>query len=511
MEQKKLKTSVFSNDVVFNESAEQPIDIDFMLPDYYSDISKILKCRAISRISSKNINGSVINVEGCVTVTVIYCGSDNCVSSYECQYPFSKSFDTGINADGGNLCVKTKCEYINCRAVTGRKIDVHGAVGVYVTLKQRKLTEVISDIDDCNIELLQESVPATIPMGSACKYLIVEEEIELGTGQPDINCLIRYDADAVVTDSKILAGKSVVSGELAIKLLYSSLGDKNLQTVRCQLPFSQLIEIAGLTDECDCESKVEIAHLEIKPRVSATGECRQLLLNAKLLITSECCCNNDVAVVMDAYSRKYEAAISKSDVSFNKIFENINQNFSCKRNLEFAEGDVAAVLDMWCDTRVDSVKFVDNSMIVTGSVIVSMIAQNNGTVPAFYEKVIDFEYNHPLKTDDGEYKCVPEISVVNANYTITGECSLELRVELNICAAVYKCTKIPLIVDINIDNEKTLSRANQGAMVLYFAEKGEKIWDIARKYFADMNEVKQINDLNADVLYEDKMLLVPTE
>ena len=108
MEQKNLKTSVFSIDTVFNESAEQPIDIDFTLPDYYADISKILKCRAISRISSKGINGSGISVEGCVTVTVIYCSSDNSISSYEYQYPFSKSFDTGINTDGCMLSVKTK-------------------------------------------------------------------------------------------------------------------------------------------------------------------------------------------------------------------------------------------------------------------------------------------------------------------------------------------------------------------------------------------------------------------
>ena len=321
MEQKNLKTSVFSLDTVFCESAEQPIDIDFTLPDYYVDISKILKCRAISRISSKSINGSSAAIEGCVTVTVIYCGNDNCISSYEYQYPFSKSFDTSLNTEGCIISAKTKCEYINCRAVTGRKIDVHGAVGIYVTIKKRKLTDVISDCDDCNIELLRDSVPATVPMGCAEKYLLIEEEIELGTSQPDIRCVIRYDAEAVITDSKILAGKSVVKGDLKLKLLYAPEENTAPQTIRYQIPFSQLIEIDGISDECDCESKVSIAHLEVKPRVSASGECRQLMLTAKLLITSECCCNNDVPVIVDAYSKKYEADICKNEICFDKIIE----------------------------------------------------------------------------------------------------------------------------------------------------------------------------------------------
>lgn len=508
MEQKSLKTSVFSLDTVFSESAEQPIDIDFTLPDYYADISKILKCRAVSRISSKGMNGSSISVEGCITVTVIYCGSDNCISSYEYQYPFSKSFDTSINTDGCMLSVKTKCEYINCRAVTGRKIDIHGAVGVYVTLKRRKLTDVISDCDDCNIELLRGSVPATVPMGCADKYLLVEEEIELGSGQPDIRCVIRYDAEAAVTDSKILAGKSVVKGEMAVKLLYAPEGNGQPQTVRYQLPFSQLIEIDGISDQCDCESKVSIAHLEIKPRVSASGECRQLMLTAKLLVTSECCCNNDVAVILDAYSRKYEADICKNEVCFNKIVESINQSFNCKKNLEFPEGALSSVADMWCEARIDSVKFSDNAMRVCGTVTAFIIAQDSDQVPTFYEKTIDFEYTHPMDVN-GEFKCSPDITVTGANYTLTGECNMELRIELNICASIYKCSNLPLITDIKINDSKSVQKTNSGAMTVYFACAGETIWDIARRYFANIEEIKQINDISENVLLDDRMILVP--
>lgn len=508
MEHKNLKTSIFSIDTVFNESAEQPIDIDFTLPDYYADISKILKCRGVSRISSKNMSGNHISIEGCVTVTVIYCGSDNCVSSYEYQYPFSKSFDTGVNTEGCMLNVKTKCEYINCRAVTGRKIDIHGAAGIYITLTRRRLTDIISDCDDCNIELLRGSVPATVPMGCAEKYLLVEEEIELGSGQPDIRCIIRYDADACITDSKIMAGKSVVKGQMSIKLLYAPEGSGVAQTVRYQLPFSQLIEIDGITDGCDCESKVSIAHLEIKPRISASGECRQLMLTAKLLITSECCCNNDVAVILDAYSRRYEANINKNEICFDKISENINQSFNCKKEFDFPEGSLSAISDMWCEVGANTVKFEDNMMRVTGTVIAFIIAEDCNSIPIFYEKEMDYEFCYPMNID-GEFKCSPQITVTGANYTLSGDCCMEIRMELNICAAIYKCSKMPLITEINIDDTKPMAKDCRGAMTVYFASAGEKIWDIARNYFASVDEIKQINEIEQDVLNDDKMILIP--
>ncbi len=507
MEHKNLKTSVFTKETIFNESAEQPIDIDFTLPDYYADISKILKCCAVSRVSSKSINGSSVAVEGCVTITVIYCGNDNCVSSYEYQYPFSKNFDVGISADGAAIYAKSKCEYINCRAVTGRKIDIHGAVGIYVTLTRRCHCDVISDFDDCDIELLRGSIPATQPLGVADKYLMIEEEIELGSGQPDIRCVIRYDAEASITDNKILAGKSVVSGELTLKILYAAEESSSPQTVRCQIPFSQLIEVDGMSDGCDCESKVSVAHLEVKPRASASGECRRLILTAKLLLTSECCCNNDVAVILDAYSRKYDAEISKNEVCFDKICENINQTFSCKKNIEFPQGALSSVSDMWCEVRTDNIKFSENVMRVLGAVCVCIIAQDCDSIPVFYEKTVDFEYSYPMDTD-GEFKCTPQITVSSANYTLTGDCNMELRIELNICASVYKCSNLPLITDIIVDSKHPVLRESCAAMTIYFASSGEKIWDIARRYFANVDEIKQINEIDEDILTSDKMLLI---
>lgn len=508
MECKCLKTNVFSTETVFNESAEQPIDIDFTLPDYYPDISKILKCRAISRIASKSTGGNAVTVEGCVTVTVIYSDSDNCLNSYEYQYPFSKSFDTGIDTSGTNLSVKTKCEYINCRAITSRKVDIHGAAGVYVTVTKRHLNEVISDVENDDIELLRGTVPATVPMGCADKYLLIDEEIEIGNGHPDVRCLIRYDAETAIKESKILAGKAVVSGEIIVKLLYSA-ENGGVHTVRSSTPFSQLIEIDGIGNECECESKVYIAHLEVKPRTSASGECRSFILNAKLLVTAECCCNNDIAVILDAYSKKYEANICKNEVCFDNICENINENFTCKQSVEFAAGSIASVCDMWCESRIDNVRFADGKMTVCGVVYTYIIALDEDGSPQFYEKTFDFEHSHIVTSNCQSLKCSPEISVCSASYTLTSN-GMEIRAEMCISASVYESNKIPLIVEIKIDEQKSASGNSCGAMTLYFASCGESIWDIARKYFADVDEVKQINGINENVLNCDCMIMIPT-
>ena len=151
MEQKCLKTSVYVNDIIFSDSTEQAIDVDFTLPDYCPDISKIFKCQAVPRISSKGINGKTITIDGSVCITLLYADRDGNLCSYEYQYPFSKNLEMNKECAGANLCCKIRNEYINCRAVTGRKVDIHGVISLKVKVVGCRSTDIITDIDARNL------------------------------------------------------------------------------------------------------------------------------------------------------------------------------------------------------------------------------------------------------------------------------------------------------------------------------------------------------------------------
>ena len=507
MEQKNIRIPVYSNETVFCDSAEQPIDVDFTLPDYCPDIQKILKCRAVSRISSKGINGGTVTVDGSVTVTVIYCDGSGALNSYEYQYPFSKSFESTGEMSAVALSAHSKCEYINCRAVTGRKIDIHGAVGIYIKVTRRKCDEVISDVDDKSIELLRGVAKATVPMGCADKYVILDEEIELSGGQGDIRSLIRYDASAAITDCKLLQNKASVKGELIITMLYCPKSGA-AQTVRSTLPFSQLIEIEGANDTCSCEAKANVCYLEIKPRTNANGSNRSFSLNAKILVSCECYCDNDIDVIFDAYSKKYQADIVRDNVCFNKMVQNINDTFNCKKNIEFSEGTLCAVADLWCEVMTHNAKFVEGNLCINGTVTAYIIAYDSENIPYFYEKPIDFSYKCACDAEGENLTCKPKINVNSSSYTITGG-NMELRVDLLISAAIYECKKMPLIVDVKINEKETLTPKNSFPLTIYFASAGESIWDIARRYFADVDELCTLNGISGSKLEADTAILVP--
>ncbi len=507
MEQKSLKTPVYVYENVYENVSEIPVDVDFSLPEYCPDIEKILKCRAVAEISSKGANGNNVSLDGCVHITVLYCDKSGCLKSHIYQYPFGKTFETGLDISSGIVSACAKTDYVNCRAVNARKVDIHGAVSVKVTVKCRKCHEVICDVDDENIELRRGSLPATSPMGYAEKYLITEESIEIGQGQPDIESLLRYDAQVSVRECKLLANKAMVRGELNVTLLYCAV-DGSLQTVRCNLPVSQMLEIDGVTEECECDATAQVAFLELKPQTDQSGTAKCFNLNAKILICCEAYCNKDTDVVLDAFSRRYKADIVSCDLSLDKIVSVISDTLNIRQNVNLAANEIKKVCDIWCEIGEASSSISSGELKIKGALIASVIT-DDGAETSFCEKAFDFEYSKKLAGDSDCLYASAEVTVLNVSYVISGASCLEIRAELNINACISEKTCLPVISELTVDTENKISRKINGAMTIYFANEGEEVWDIARKYTASIEEIKKINDIKNDILTADRMILIP--
>lgn len=506
--EKCLKTSVFVNETLFGESLEQAIDIDFTLPDYCPDISKIFKCQAVPRIAAKSLSGRTVTVEGSVAITLIYADKEGRLCSFEYQYPFSKTAETAKECVGANICCKARTEYINCRAITGRKVDIHGAAGIYVKVFKRKACEVISDYDDSNIELRRGSAPATVPMGYAEKYHIVEEEIRIGESQPIIGSILRSDANATVKETKIINDKAVVKGDMTVCIIYCPEGGGNPQSVKTVIPFSQIVEIEGIGELCECETLSQIAFLEVKPRANAGGESKIFVLTAKILLSLEAYCSNDITVVFDAFSRKYQADIIREKVNFQKITHNINETAHCKQNIELEE-NIGSVIDIWSNVQSVTTRFEKDGMTVCATLAVGMIVCNENGNAVYCEKALDFEYRQNLECNLGAPFCEPQIEVASCGYTIVSANILEFRADLSITASVYESNNVSLISEMTVDESKPIASNSKGAMTIYFPSSNECVWDIARIYNASVEEIMRINELESDKLTAGSMILVP--
>ncbi|MBE6729469.1 MAG: DUF3794 domain-containing protein [Ruminococcaceae bacterium] len=507
MDFKTVRQTMTVNEVVYSTNGEIPVDEDFVLPDFYPEITKILKHKALLRIASKSANSMSVEIDGHICITLLYSDKNGCLHSFEHISPFNKTFDSDVDVTGGTVHCKIKQEYMNCRALTERKAAVHGAFSICLQVKAKKQHDIIVDIDDDTVQVNRGECKFLNAIGNSEKNYLIEQELELSNSHQSIDSIIRCDAVPVITEIKAVRNKAAVKGNLALSLLYSS--GKQCIPYKSVIPFSQFIDIQGISEECICTGKVQLCFLEVKPR-SVDGEWRSMSLCAKLNITVETFCDGEVPVINDAYSTRYNLDIQHTKVNLEKIAGHINDSFMFKKTFDFQEGTIVSVIDSWSEIETETCRFEEGIIKVSGNVTVCFLVNDKDGRACYLEKKSDFEYSKNIDFKlEGNPLCSPVIEPVTSSFAIISDSCIEYRIEYKINLSLCEERVIPLLTEINAD-DKEKDRHNDGcSLVIFYANKGESVWEIAKRYNADIKDLKEINSIESENLQSNKKLMIP--
>lgn len=495
MELNITKQTVCINDLSFNQNIEQGVDFTVNIPDYCGSVQRILKYSLTPRIFQKKIAGQTLTVEGNACFSIIFLDENGAVSGYESVAPFSKNIELGAVYDCLNISVNAKCGYINAKAVTPARIDVNSVIELSISLYTKKTTEIISDIDCPDVFLNRGETMATVPISASEKNMILDEEIPLTSDFPSIYGVLRHHSTVIIKDTKIVNNKVIVKGEFKLHLLYCS-DKRKPQCFDCAVPFSQIIDVDGVHENCKCDANVEVLSVDIKPRSNFDGDVRSFLLCAKLCISVNAFCDNNIAVVFDAYSSKFNTSSENSNTLVEKLSGNINEVFGCKKTLEFSDGELGNIIDIWPVCSTKGYRIENNSVIISGSVNVCGICENEEGTVNYFERPIDFEYTSAENSMPENLRINPSITVVNLSHSIIGANSIEISIELALLANIYSKHQLNVLTDFKA-LEDAAKKPSECSMIIYYAERGEHTWNIAKRFGASPEDIMSVNSVSS--------------
>ena len=181
-----LRQAVCVNELIYEGSVEQSVDSDLTLPDYCPDILRILKCTVTPRVTGSQVSGERITVDGTVLVRLIYVGEDARVRCFEQNLPFSKYVEVKNLPDSPCVSVRLKAEYVNCRAVSQRRADIHGTVSVNISVTVRREENLISGVDGCGVQLQKKTQAASSAVGLVERMFPLTEVLEIGESKAPV-------------------------------------------------------------------------------------------------------------------------------------------------------------------------------------------------------------------------------------------------------------------------------------------------------------------------------------
>ena len=508
MEFNKKTTAMHERRTLFEGTAEQAVDCDITLPDYFPDIVRVLKCTLTPRITVVQGGTDRITVDGSGLLRVLYISEGSAVRCFEQNIPFSKSVETTLPQ---NACVHAcaSTEYVNCRVVSPRKMDVHGSISVSFKAYCKEPGEIICDCDGAGVQTRKKKLTVSSLAGCAEKLFTLNETLEIGNAKPSIAQLVRSEASAQLESVKLVSGKALLKGELTLHTLYIPDGDDgSLQTMEHTMPISQIMEIDGAEEDCTADVELTVSALEIAAKTDASGALRLLDATVTVCASVELYQDFDTNVILDAYSTQYEMQVQQNPVELRRICDRFTDTYLCRGTLDLSGSNMAEIADVRCVGVQYTASAAENELRITGEVAVAVLYRDREGEWGFAQRSFEFSYSRASANTGGTLLCTPHITATGINFLMNAEDKLDVRVELDVHALVFTRVTEQIVTSLGIDEENRKTKKT-AALTIYFSQAGESVWDIARRYNTTAAAIMTENGLEGDVVSEKCKLLIP--
>lgn len=484
---------------------EKPIDCDFILPDYLPEIAAVLKCIVKPIVQSHQISGDRVTVDGMTTLQLLYLDEERkCVRSYETTQPFSSNFTLKDPALNGHIDLSVKVNYVNCRPTAPRRVEVHGAFQVMLTQSVEKLCAVLEAVEDGRLISKQDTVTYSIPCVDAEKTFTINEIVEIQNGR-SAESVLRTETTPIIGECKCLVGKAIIKGELIVKSMLIT--DNQSGTLLCsvnRIPFSQLLDADGLTEETLVSCDAAVLYCETHLTQNPVGENTLLSVSAKLKLSLQGYQTQTTCVLTDAYHTVYPIKAEYEQVVSATICGFSSDSIIVPLTVELPDGGVNSVEDCWCD--ILSVTDRDDEQAGTEvCATLCILAKDSQNYFSYYERQADF-----FLPFDGNEPCEKTtIAVEDCSGTLSGN---RVDVRLNVIAKRKQVTEksCRVLRDLSLDDKNPFADTDalQCPLKVYFACAGETLWDIAKSQHIAVDRLSRENDLCCEVLASDTPLIV---
>lgn len=491
---------------VFDDVNECPLDCDFLLPDYLPEIAVILKCRMKPTVQSHQVSGDRVVADGTVHLQLLYLDEERrCVRSYECSQPFSSVFTVKELKSSDNILLSARTNYVNCRAVGPRRVDIHGAFGVRLIVQAETSVEIITQAETEGLQTRGCTVAGSLPAGSARKAVSLNEVLELPTAAESV---MRCEPCAVVTDCRQMPGKAVVKGDVLMQT--ACISDAASGTVAHsthRIPFSLILDVDGLSEDRLCDCCAEILHCEVHLMQDPNGENRLLSVSVKVLVTVCCYRSEEYRLITDAYHTAYPLKTETCQVTIDHLQFVRSDEVTVSLSQELPQSDTAGIIDVWCEPLPATCQADAEHTVLSGQLLIAMLTRDGEGCVAYYERSAAYEATLPDNSACGEVCVLP----LEVTYTQNGA-TMDVRVSMAVHRVGSRQETYTAITGMTADDSAPYTESGLLAgccLKVCYASAGDSVWELAQREHTSPEAIRLENDIAGDVVEKDALLFIP--
>lgn len=503
MELKIFRDTICAMGPVCEAKAELPLEAEILIPDYLPQVFKVVKCFVHLVPLQKQISMGRLTVEGYLRCVVYYqAEQEQALCQTEQKIPFTRAME--LPQAEYNTCsiqVSGQVEYLNCRALNQRRLDVRGAYALNARIAVRKEQEVVTALAECGIEQKMTAVPAMRPLLSVDKLITAEETIQFAKQPQAI-----LDAAGVghVEEIKLVSGKAVVKGKIQVSLLYRGEESTQLEVVEQSVPFNQILDTESLPQDSESFACVEMTGCTL---MTASGQELSAQITVTAMLHLRIWRSGECYLVEDAFSTQYETQLTEQKIFTEQLACPLNQTGTgqFQVNLPDEEGQV-----VHCFAQPVSVELAqqEGKLVLQGRAYGHLLCLNSLGEMDCCDKAFEYQIPLSLEGEPQQYRleCWPTVTGIE---TTVEQGQATVKVQWQLEGLVFRRTQQTIVVDVTCTDPLEQQQPDI-ALRIYYAKAGEHLFDIAKRYHLPPADLMKANEFEQPVLEQAQRLLIPS-
>ena len=505
-----------------HRSTQAPeVSVDFVLPDYYGDIRRILQVSATPRLDGVFREETHLEYDGTVTFSILYLTEEDHLRNLTFSESFSGECEISqMNAES-LVSVLPVAESVTCRVQGPRKLTARCKLQVSITARHHTCLTPGFDghyraEDEATVSYDRSEITTMRMLELEEKDLSLTEELTLDSTLPAISEIIRSDITLHILECHPTADELACRGEAILSVLYRGEGASATEHYACftkKLPFATALTSDELTDRFTCRCIATPATWRVMPQTNSYGEMRTISLSLTWDLLAICCINDTRAITRDLFSTKYPCAGEMIRLPVTQLVS--CQRTSCsvteaKPRTELGAEAASAVLQVLGEVKQESLSYdkARGRICFTGKASACVLMQNgeNGGIS-------DTTLTLPVRC---ELPCLPIEGGEELDCTcrlIGAEGRLDtnnliLSLEVAVEVGCFATQEVSLVESIHLDTAHPLDE-KRPAMLLYYPTRGEQLWEIAKRFHVTPDALLGANRLGAQDAVDTQVLLIP--
>ncbi|MBE7030555.1 MAG: DUF3794 domain-containing protein [Ruminococcaceae bacterium] len=498
--------------------AEAVVDADIIVPDIKPDVADVLQVDATAFVGESYVQKDHVTVSGSVSYQILYLSDrteeEQRLKSITYDMPFSHQVEVRGVDDTALVSVSADVVHVEFGVVNSRKINVKTVVELNVdAVKNAGVGMVCGVSGECDMPCRTGEVH-TLNM-IAC----TEEEFEVGdalcvpAGSPMMDELLKVDVRVDGKEVKVVNGKILAKGKVNVCALYVG-ANREICSMEHEIPFTEVLDVTEADPDMITDVDYRLKNVDYKIAQDNDGDATLLDFRVRIAALTRIWNTQWVTAVTDLYCPDYEVGLSRTAVPVERVTDTSVSQCIIKEDISLppdAPG-MMRIYNVIAKPYIRRVELENHKVTVEGEIDTYLLYLSSSADCPVYSHQKQIPFTHFAEAPSSENGATPDVrvNVDHINYSFHSATDAQVRMVVSVDTRVTGTGTVDVVADVTADEECRFDHKNQASIVIYFVQKGDSLWEIAKRYHTTVEAIAGVNRLDPDgIITPGMQLLIP--